>query len=73
LSSHVCIAGFSEVGQRSFIGINASVIDYVIVAEDCFIAAGAMVNKNTEINSIYMGNPAEKNSKVTAKKYFKVK
>ena len=73
ISSHVCVAGFSEIGKRSFIGINASVIDKIKVGEDCFVTAGAVINKNTDQNSIYAGNPAVKNEKITAKKFFKVK
>ena len=73
VSSHVCIAGFANIGERCFLGVNSTVIDYAKVADDCFIAASALINKNTESNSIYMGNPAEKNTKISALKYFKVK
>jgi|688.fasta_scaffold395260_2 sugar O-acyltransferase (sialic acid O-acetyltransferase NeuD family) len=73
LSSHVCIAGFSEVGERSFIGINSSIIDKIKVSEDCFIGAATLINRNTEPNSIYTGNPGQKNLKISAKKFFKVK
>lgn len=73
LSSHVCVAGFSSIGERAFLGINSSIIDEISVAEDCFIAAGAVVNKNTLSNGVYIGNPAIKNQNVTATKLFKVK
>jgi sugar O-acyltransferase (sialic acid O-acetyltransferase NeuD family) len=73
LSSHVCVAGFADIGERSFIGINTSIIDYAKVAEDCFVGANTLINKNTDPNSIYTGNPGVKNMKVSASKYFKVK
>ena len=73
LSSHVCVAGFSEIGERSFIGINSSIIDKIKISEDCFIGAATLINKNTEPNSIYTGNPGQKNPKISAKKFFKVK
>ena len=73
ISSHVCVAGFANIGKRCFLGINSSIIDYINVADDCFIGAAALINKNTDINSIYTGNPAEKNMKITASKFFKVK
>jgi sugar O-acyltransferase (sialic acid O-acetyltransferase NeuD family) len=73
ISSHACIAGFAEIGERSFIGINSSITDFTKVAEDCFIGAAALINKNTESNSIYTGNPAIKNSRISATKFFKVK
>jgi sugar O-acyltransferase (sialic acid O-acetyltransferase NeuD family) len=72
LSSHVCVAGFAEIGERSFIGINASITDYTKVAEDCFVSASALINRNTTANGIYTGIPAERNEKLTAKRYFKV-
>jgi acetyltransferase-like isoleucine patch superfamily enzyme len=73
LSSHVCVAGFSEIGERSFAGINSSIIDKIKISEDCFIGAATLINKNTEPNSIYTGNPGQKNLKISAKKFFKVK
>lgn len=73
ISSHACIAGFAEIGQRSFIGINSSITDFTKVAQDCFIGAAALINKNTEANSIYTGNPGIKNLRISATKFFKVK
>jgi len=73
LSSHVCIAGFSKIGNRVFLGINSAVTDNIEIAEDCFIAAGALINKNTSSNGVYLGNPAIRNTKVSATKFFKVK
>lgn len=73
LSSHVCIAGFVKIYERCFLGINSSVIDYVHIADDCFIGAATLINKNTEVNSIYTGNPGIRNQKVSATKFFKVR
>ena len=73
VSSHVCIAGFANIGERCFLGVNSTVIDYAHVADDCFVGAAALINKNTEVNSIYTGNPAEKNTRISASKYFKIK
>jgi sugar O-acyltransferase (sialic acid O-acetyltransferase NeuD family) len=73
ISSHVCVSGFAHIGARSFLGVNSTVTDYTKVAKDCFISAAALINKDTDENSIYLGNPAEKNERVTALKFFKVK
>ena len=73
LSSHVCVAGFTDIGERTFIGINSSITDNIKISEDCFIGAATLINKNTEPNSIYTGNPAQRNIKVSAKRFFKVK
>ena len=35
--------------------------------------SATLINKNTEPNSIYTGNPGQKNLKISAKKYFKVR
>lgn len=73
ISSHVCLAGFSNIKERCFLGINSSVTDYTVVMEDCFIGAQTLINKNTEPNSVYTGNPGIKNERVTALKLLKVK
>lgn len=72
ISSHVCIGGFSKINKRSFLGVNSTIIDKVTVEEDCFISAAALINKNTDKNGLYTGNPAKKNERVSAKKFFKV-
>lgn len=72
ISSHVVISGFCEVGENTFMGVNSCVADSVTIAKDNFIALGSVINKNTEENKIYRGNPAEA-SKISAKKFCKVK
>jgi sugar O-acyltransferase (sialic acid O-acetyltransferase NeuD family) len=58
ISSHVAIAGCSEVGENCFIGINSSIADYTKIADDCFICMGSVVTKPTEPNNVYKGHPA---------------
>lgn len=72
LSSHVVISGYCSVGRYSFMGVNSTVADKVTIAQDNFIALASVINKNTEADRIYRGNPA-KASKITAKRYFKAK
>ena len=59
ISSHVVISGFCSVGDGTFVGVNATVADHVTIAEDNFIAMGAMIRKDTEPNKLYKGAPAE--------------
>lgn len=73
VASHAVISGYCEIGTCCFIGVNATLADNVKVAEDCMIAAGAVVSKSTEINGIYLGNPAIRREGVSALRYFKVK
>ena len=47
-----------SIKENCFIGVNASIADNVIIARDNFIALGSVINKNTEENKIYRGNPA---------------
>lgn len=72
ISSHVVISGSTTVGKNCFIGVNSSIADYVKIAVDNYIGLGTIINKNTEENSVYTGNPAEK-SKVSARRLCKVK
>ena len=72
VTSHVVISGFCEVGEYSYIGVNAAIADNCKIAADNFIAMSASVNKSTEENAIYSGNPAVKREKITAKRFCKV-
>ncbi len=72
ITSHVVISGFCTVGEYSFLGVNSALADNTILAKDNFIGMGAVINKNTEENTIYTGNPAQP-SKLSTKKFCKVK
>jgi sugar O-acyltransferase (sialic acid O-acetyltransferase NeuD family) len=72
ISSHCVISGFCEIGEFSFLGVNASVGDNLTIAADNFIGMGSVVNKNTEANGLYVGNPAVRH-KLEAKRFCKVK
>lgn len=72
ISSHCVISGFCNIGKNCFLGVNSTFVDNINIADDNFIGLGTIINKNTEENSVYTGNPAEK-SKVSAKRLCKVK
>lgn len=72
ITSHVVISGYCEIGRNTFIGVNASIADNVKVAPDNFIAMGCVINKNTEENKIYKGNPAAA-AAISAKYFCNVK
>lgn len=59
ISSHCVICGCSVIGDNSYLGVNVSIADYVVVAKDNFIAMGATINKNTKESGLYIGNPAK--------------
>lgn len=72
ITSHCVISGFCEIGENTFIGVNTCIADNVKIARDNFLALGSVINKNTEEDKVYRGNPAEA-SKISAKKFCKVK
>lgn len=68
ITSHCVICGQTVIGENSYLGVNSSVADFVTVAKDNFIAMGAVVNKKTKEDGLYIGNPA-KRQVLTAKEY----
>jgi len=60
ITSHVVVSGGVEVGENSFIGVNATLHDHIKIAPYTLIAAGALVNKDTEDYGLYIGSPAKK-------------
>lgn len=69
IASHVVISGFCQIGKNCFLGVNCCLADKIKIAEDNFIGMGAIINKDTQENGIYKGNPAQL-SKVSAKKFY---
>ena len=68
ITSHCVISGFCEIGENSYLGVNSTVADEIKIAKDNFIAMGAVINKNTKEDNIYIGNPAKKTD-ISAKEY----
>ena len=60
ITSHVVICGCTTINENCFLGVNSTIADCVIIKKDNFIAMGAVVNKNTKENSVYIGNPAKR-------------
>jgi sugar O-acyltransferase (sialic acid O-acetyltransferase NeuD family) len=71
ISSHVVVCGHCEIEENCFIGVNASIANNLKVAKDNLIGLGCVINKSTEENKVYMGNPGVIVS-VPAKKLMKV-
>lgn len=73
LTSHCVISGFCRIGQSSFIGVNATLGDKVIVPKDTVFAAGALAIKSLDAEGkVYIGSPAKQSEK-TAFQQFGVK
>jgi sugar O-acyltransferase (sialic acid O-acetyltransferase NeuD family) len=58
VSSHCIVAGFCEVGEFSFLGVNSTCNDNITVAKDNIIGSGALIWKNTKIGQVMIGSPA---------------
>lgn len=54
----VAIAGMTNVGSGSFIGINAAIGNNLSIAPETIIGAGTVVHKTIERSGVYVGNPA---------------
>jgi acetyltransferase-like isoleucine patch superfamily enzyme len=54
----VKLAGYSEVGERCFLGINTTVIDGVKIGDNVQTAAGAVVTKDVRPDVLIAGVPA---------------
>lgn len=58
VASHAVISGYCEIGEYSFVGVNATFNDGVRVASDNVIGSGALVTRDTEPGRVYVGSPA---------------
>ena len=51
----VCIAGHVNIGSHCFLGINASIRDFVKIGNRVFVAMGAEVTKNIKDDAVVLG------------------
>jgi len=63
-TSHVVLSGHCHVKERAWFGVNSTIRDFTTIGEGCLIAMGAVVTKNTEDDSFYLGFPAKKQDKI---------
>ena len=54
ITSHVVISGFTEVGEFSFIGVNSTLRDSIVIGKKCLIGAGACIMESTEDESVWL-------------------
>jgi acyl-[acyl carrier protein]--UDP-N-acetylglucosamine O-acyltransferase len=55
LASHVVLSGHTDIGERSFLGVNATVKDFVKVGKEVFITMGALVVKDAPDGAVILG------------------
>jgi sugar O-acyltransferase (sialic acid O-acetyltransferase NeuD family) len=59
-TSQVVLSGHCVVESYSFFGVNATVRDYLHIAQGTLVGMAAAVTRNTEEWGVYVGNPAVK-------------
>jgi len=59
LSSHVVVSGHVEIGRRCFIGVNATLRDFIKIGDDTFIGMGAIVTRNLTQGSVVLPSKSE--------------
>lgn len=60
ITSHVVISGYCQVGDRSFLGVNCTLVDNTKVAEDNIIGPGALIQKDTGPGEVYVAERTKK-------------
>jgi sugar O-acyltransferase (sialic acid O-acetyltransferase NeuD family) len=59
ISSHVVVSGHVRVGQRCFIGVNATLRNSITIAPETLIGAGAVIMKDTQPKGVYLPERAK--------------
>ena len=78
ISSHVVISGHCKIGRRCFFGVNATLKDFTVIGDDCFIGMAASVTKDMKNGAIALGSSADiidgedRRAKALKKMYFKL-
>jgi len=68
ISSHVVISGHCTIGNNCFLGVNSTIHNNIEVASGTLLAAGAIINKDTQKDSVHL--PAR--STILGKKSFEL-
>lgn len=70
VNSGVSMAGCCNVGKGCFFGVNSTLANAVKIGERNFIAAGTVVNKNTDNDQVYISEPSQL-FRLSSKKFLK--
>jgi sugar O-acyltransferase (sialic acid O-acetyltransferase NeuD family) len=72
IASHVVISGFCVVGKNSFLGVNSTMANNVVVGEDNWIGPGVTIMRNTEPNLLIRIEQPEP-ATVSSRRFFRLK
>lgn len=65
ISSHCVISGFCRIGESSFLGVNSTFNDNIVVAKDTIVGSGTLVVRNTEPGQLVIGSPGKAATKTS--------
>lgn len=65
------VAGYSEIGEYTFLGVNSCVADKVKIAENCFIDGGVYISRDTKPYELFFHERAKPSNKST-NEFFKI-
>jgi len=68
-TSHIVLSGHCIVEPYCFLGVNATIRDYIKLSKGTLVAMSASIIKDTEEWSVYIGNPAKLTGKPSYETY----
>ena len=71
IASHVVISGFCDIGENTFMGVNATVANNVTIGKDNWLGPNAIVMKDSEPATLFKTTQTEP-AKVSTLRFFKV-
>lgn len=72
IASHVVISGFCDIGEYSFLGVNATLANNITVGKDNWIGPNVALMKSTEAGALFKTEQPEP-ARISAPRFFKVK
>ena len=78
ISSHVVLCGHTEIGKRSFLGVNTAIKDFVKIGNDCFVGMNTCITQNMRDDSVAVSKKSEilekddRRARILKKSYFKI-
>jgi sugar O-acyltransferase (sialic acid O-acetyltransferase NeuD family) len=62
ITSQVVVSGGVRIGERCFIGVNATLRDHIEIGDECVVGAGALIMASTDSAGVYTCTAANKAS-----------
>lgn len=59
VAAGVTIAGFTEVKEHAYLGVNASIRNRIVIGESSMVGMGAVVTRSIDKGVVVAGNPAK--------------